>query len=165
MKRNFLGVFYSFFFLSEREIGDYPSTLFCTRCFLIIFWRAFLREALFKFLPKKLQGKTLCKLFQIFPYILHRFLLIPFHKLIEKYLINWLVVEENLKQIKYIEYKTCCLLRIYWKIIKMRWDKLVTSLYWLKYQYTRRQRVNIQFISNVLKKKLAHAYFGRPYFF
>ena len=46
----------------------------------------------------------------------------------------------------------------------MRWDKLVTSLYWLKYQYTRRQRVNIQFISNVLKKKLAHAYFGRPYF-
>ena len=152
MKRNFLGGLIFFLFESEREIDDLHEMLFN-----FFFGGHFFKKRCSNFCQKKLQGKTLCKLVQIFPpkvlaYILHQFLLIPFHKLIEKYL----------KQIKYF----CCLLRIYLKIIKMRWDKLVTSLYWLKYQYTRRQWVNIQFISNVLKKKkLAHAYFGRPYFF
>ena len=145
-----------FLFESEREIDDLHEML------LIFFGGHFFKKRCSNFCQKKLQGKTLCKLVQIFPpkvlaYILHQFLLIPFHKLIEKYLINWLVVEENLKQIKYF----CCLLRIYLKIIKMRWDKLVTSLYWLKYQYTRRQWVNIQFISNVLKKISACVFWAR----
>ena len=64
------------------------------RCFLIIFWRAFFQEALFKFLPKKVAGENSMQIGPNFPaksliyYILHQFLLIPFHKLIEKYLIN-----------------------------------------------------------------------------
>ena len=68
-------------------------------------------------MPKKVAGENSMQIGPNFPakYILHQFLLIPFHKLIEKYLINWLVVEENLKQIKYFEYKTFV---VYWEYIE-----------------------------------------------
>ena len=74
------------------------------------FWRLFLKEAFFKFLPKMLLGKTLCKLLQIFPpkvlvYIRNIFL-------------N--TIENCLRQIKwFVEYETCNLLSIYWRTIKV----------------------------------------------
>ena len=56
-----------FLFESEREIDDYPSTIFCMRYFLIIFWRAFFQEALFKFLPKKVEGENSMQIGPNFP--------------------------------------------------------------------------------------------------
>ena len=52
--------------LNEAEFGVYEYT-FLHEMLFHYFWRLFLKEAFFKFLPKMLLGKTLCKLLQIFP--------------------------------------------------------------------------------------------------
>ena len=51
---------------NEAEFGVYEYTFLHEMLFLY-FWRLFLKEAFFKFWPKMLPGKTLCKLLQIFP--------------------------------------------------------------------------------------------------
>ena len=59
-------LFRIFFLRIENKLAFYFQ-LFCTKWCSNYFWREIIREAILNFLPRKLPGETLCKLYQIFP--------------------------------------------------------------------------------------------------
>ena len=127
----------------------------------VIFWRKFSREAIFNFLSRKLSGETLCKLLQIFPpkvlvYIWTNFSWHFFDYLME---IHQLIRRQNtcifVYSLKYVRTKI--------KITKWN-SKQHCWFYWLVFnnnmvKYAR----NLTILQK--RKKTAHAYFGRLYFF
>ena len=105
-KKNFLDCL-DFFSEEWRRIWPVSFSINLHEMLLKLLLAVFFKEALLKFLPKMLPRETLCKMIQIFP----PKVLVYIRKIvidsIENYLINQLIIKENMKLLWITE----CILR------------------------------------------------------